>query len=394
MNRNITSFALILTLGLTALLTACGGGGGGGSAPAPPSPPGPTYSEHLYVGNSADTNISQYTINTSIGNLTAKTPASVNTSGRQNWVAISPDGNYPYTTNKDVSTVPFTHKVSQFRIEDDGTLTKIADYTTGDDPWGVALNPAGTFLYVANSSDGTITQFTVNKTDGTLAPNGLAQTATPALTTPQVIAIDPSGQFLYVTDFFNNRIALYTIEADGTLLHVNSINHSTTAPISSPLNMAIEPTGKYLYIANLGSDNISVFGINSLNGSLAALGNAGSGSGPGADLSSLVIDSAGENLYSTNNLDGTISHFSIDPTTGLLTQASLDIDIDSSSLAASPYAIAISPGGDFLYATDDGSATPKVYAFQIGANGALINLNSSIEAIADPWSIATVGITR
>lgn len=376
MYRTTRTLTFVLTFCTAALLVSCGGGGGGGGTPT--QPPTTTYSEHLYIGNAFDTNISQYTINQTTGALEPKTPAQVDTLEGQNWIAISPDGNYAYVTRPGT-----TDEVTLFNIEDDGSLTLVQSYATGNDPWGVALNAAGTFLYVANSSDATITQFEVSATDGTLTLNGTAPAATPALVQPQVIAI--SDNYLYVTDFVSDTVVQYVIQGNGTLVFNSTRTSTITSPISSPLNMAIERTGSYLYVANIGSDNVSVFGIDPGTGALSALGSNDSGTGPGADLSSLVIDPSGENLYTTNNFDETISHFSIG-SDGLLTRVGTDIN------STSPYAIAINPNGGYLYATDD--LNDEVIAFEIGASGALISPQTPVSAISAPWSIATVGITR
>lgn len=62
--------------------------------------------------------------------------------------------------------------ISAFVVNEDGTLTALEPPQYFDaslsQPTGVAVDPSGTFLYVANQGNGTISQFTISSTTGAL----------------------------------------------------------------------------------------------------------------------------------------------------------------------------------------------------------------------------------
>src|SRR6202040_4226428 len=63
-------------------------------------------------------------------------------------VTVDPSGKFAYVGNASANTV------SAYKINSDGTLTKIGDFATGVGPVSVAVDPSGEFLYVTNFNPG------------------------------------------------------------------------------------------------------------------------------------------------------------------------------------------------------------------------------------------------
>jgi DNA-binding beta-propeller fold protein YncE len=59
--------------------------------------------------------------------------------------------------------------VSAFNINN-GNLAFVAETAAGSHPFGLALDPTGSFLYVVNKADNSISGFSVNSTTGMVAP--------------------------------------------------------------------------------------------------------------------------------------------------------------------------------------------------------------------------------
>jgi 6-phosphogluconolactonase len=78
-------------------------------------------------------------------------------------VTVHPNDQFVYATNVQAGTV------SAFTIVTGG-LSHIADFSTGQHPFGVALDPTGNFLYVANKVDNTVSAFSVSTSTGMLSP--------------------------------------------------------------------------------------------------------------------------------------------------------------------------------------------------------------------------------
>lgn len=99
-------------------------------------------------------------INTSVPTLGAATC----------WSAVTPDGNFVYTSNASTSTI------SGFAISSSGALTPLPGTVVGTDPAGstnidLAITANGKFLYTLDSGTGSISIFGINQ-DGTLANLG------------------------------------------------------------------------------------------------------------------------------------------------------------------------------------------------------------------------------
>jgi 6-phosphogluconolactonase len=98
-----------------------------------------------------------------------------------------------------------------------GTLSEISGspYTTQTGPYGVVVDSTGTYVYVSNRTEGTISGFTVSST-GTLT----AITGSPFATgsVPQQMVEDKSDTYIAVAcEGGNPDLELYTIGTGGAL---------------------------------------------------------------------------------------------------------------------------------------------------------------------------------
>jgi 6-phosphogluconolactonase (cycloisomerase 2 family) len=78
-------------------------------------------------------------------------------------LAVHPNAQFVYSTNVQAGTL------SAFKTVN-GSLSLIADVATGQHPFGVALDPTGTFLFVVNKVDNTVSAFSVDATTGMVSP--------------------------------------------------------------------------------------------------------------------------------------------------------------------------------------------------------------------------------
>jgi len=210
--------------------------------------------KYVYVGNRSG-GVSQYTIGTD-GTLSPLNPATVGV-GRA-FVAVDPLGTYAYVANWDAETV------SQYTIGTDGTLAPLDPATVavpGSRPSFVVVDPSGRYVYVANDTAGTIAQYTIG-TNGTLTP---MNPPTISVTwTPTSIAVDPSGKYAYVGNGgVTNVVSQYTIGADGTLAPMNP---ATAPAMFGPNSVTVDPSGRYAYVGNNGGvplnpDSVSQYTI-------------------------------------------------------------------------------------------------------------------------------------
>jgi 6-phosphogluconolactonase len=102
----------------------------------------------------------------------------------------------------------------------------------------MAMDPTGTYLYVANSGSSSISAFSVNKASATLTPVPGSPFAVG--TDPVSISADPSGAFLYVVNEGSSTVSAFTISsATGALTPVSG----SPFPVGA-VPVSITTTGK------------------------------------------------------------------------------------------------------------------------------------------------------
>jgi len=306
---------------------------------APIEPPATTYGYGLYTesvtvdpsgkfvyatnsGNvfdyssEADGNLAMYTIDTTTGALTSTGPITGEINGNcpglcfPAWVVADPSGKFAYVAvsgNDSASTgsvITYAINATNGALASTGTTGTIA---TGINPVSVAVDPAGKFVYVANSGSNDVSMYTINTATGALTSAGTVATGK----VPSSVAVDPAGMFAYVADNGANDVSMYTINATtGALTSIGTIATGT-----SPVTVAVDPTGKFAYVTNYSSNNVSMYTINATTGALTSIGTIAAGQYP----TYIAVHPSGKFAYVTNVGSNNISMYDLDTTTGVLT---------------------------------------------------------------------------
>jgi 6-phosphogluconolactonase len=257
-----------------------------------------------------------------------------------------------------------------------GALRQLVDspYPSGGvNPVYEVTSPNGKSLYVANHDDNTIVQFAIG-TDGKLYP--LNTVNTPG-TEPVALAINPAGTLLYVLDYYSpaapgqpsytdlnpgpGSVSVFPINADGSLgapVSVGATNYFSVQCF--PTNLAITPNGSYLYVTNTNA--VVVTDAPPVSGTVPQLPATCPSSGT---VSAFAMASAANG--------GSLSPVAGSPfTTGG---------------GSEPTGIAADPGSGAVYVTD--AALNQVYAFTIGSTGGL-SLTSALATGTQPMAATAV----
>ena len=193
-------------------------------------------------------------------------------------------------------------------------------------PSGVAVDPAGTILYIAdelnnrirkvNLATGVITTVVGDGAAGFSGDGGLATAA--ALDHPWAVAIDAAGD-LFFADAGNNRIrevtaggTISTVAGDGTAGFSGDGGPATAAEIDAPRGMAIDAAGD-IFFADLGNNRVrEVNAATGLIATVAGTGSGGYGGDGGAAITAalhfpeaVALDASG-NLYVADTLNNRI----------------------------------------------------------------------------------------
>lgn len=234
----------------------------------------------LFAADVGSNSISVFTID-SKGNLSAVSGSPFAIGITPLNMALSPSGNYLYVTGSANPGVLATYAVntSSTNCQDNSQyLCLIQISQVGSNPYGLAMTPDGSSLYVANSAPAnSISEFAVDSSTGLLTQLS-GSPIVQAYISPGAALVDSSGKYLYVTNEGSGNITAYAIATGGGL---TALNDSPFTAHSQPISIAIDPAGRYVYVGNQGSGPaIQSFLIDSATGDLAGVESAAVGNAP------------------------------------------------------------------------------------------------------------------
>lgn len=225
---------------------------------------------------------------------------------------------------------------------------------------------------------------------------------------PISVTVHPSRRFLYVTNgnggapgtatnVPSNSISVYQLDPV-----TGAVSGPTnTQPVNgNPISVVVHPTGKFVYVVNevrFGTPvgNISVYEVDSTTGALSAP--ATTADSLGAPATAIAFVPSGEFAYVTylhavatpvgNNFWDTVKTYSVDATNGQLSGP-----IGSANTGDNPWAMAVSPTGNFVYVaslSDQGSVTQiSVYSISQTSGTLTLRTNSGFDTINSPGALA------
>ncbi|MGD1107303.1 MAG: beta-propeller fold lactonase family protein [Terracidiphilus sp.] len=319
--------------------------------------------DYVFVAASAGSSsgsagqIYTYAVDAQSGAL--RSAASPVDSGGSGPVAMATTSDYfnLYVANKG------NNSVVHFAIDDHGNLTKKDTITLVNVPVSIAVNAAGTYLYVVSgTASATLTEYALSS--GAIG----SATATLSLTVPgfSTDTIVPTGvtvlansKAVYVTAYDKSAynpggtttsnanpgwLFGYAVGSSGTMTAVSGSPYQAGV---KPSALATDPVSRFIYVTDFASNELigyTVLATDSLQFML---------NGPfktGNEPSSVVIDPRGIFIYLSNSLDETVSAYSISLPTGT---PSADVSVTGTAATVTdtdPVSIIVDPAlGRYVY---------------------------------------------
>jgi 6-phosphogluconolactonase (cycloisomerase 2 family) len=331
-----------------------------------------TTGKFVYVTNTwdgANGSISGFTINPASGVLTPIFGMPLTTTDQQPYgIAIDPSGSFAYVAYTSSAAVV------SYTVAPTGLLSVFGTTSTGapgvNSPYSATMDPSGAYLYVGSdlsTANGAIQVYSI--TAGTLAAVGAAYATG---NTPLRTAVDSEDQFLYAPYPYDGDVGGYGIEANGVLAVIGGAPFAfqAGAPTNAAYGIAIYPGGGYLYLSDYIAGTVTAYAYDS-NGILTELA---APLAVGAKPESVAVDPSGRFLYVANTGDGTVTAFSISPTLGTLAPIGTVPASGAASVVTST-AVSVDPSGQFVYVSNGDVAT--ISAFSINqSSGALSAIGS------------------
>ena len=257
-------------------------------------------------------------INTASGLVTATIPVGSFPYG----VAVSPDDSRVYVANLGSNTVS---------VIDTASNTVTDTIPVGGPPAGVAVSPDGSRVYVVNQCGSSTCNGTVLVID--TATGQVTGSPIPVGNIPVGVAVSPDGSRVYVTHLSN------------TVSVIDTANDTVTATIpvgNFPKGVAVSPDGSRVYVANNSSGTVSVIDTasNTVTDTIS-VGNSPVGVAVSPDGSRVYVANAGSDTVSV-----------IDTANNTVT-ATIGVGLD-------PQGVAVSPDGSRVYVANFNSNTVSV----------------------------------
>jgi YVTN family beta-propeller protein len=248
----------------------------------------------------------------------------------------------------------------------------VATVPVGAFPGGVAVNPAGTLVYVANQDDGTVS--VIRTSDNTVVGGPI-----PVGVQPWGVAVSADNSLVYV-GLGNGAVAV--IEA-------NNGNNVSQIPNVGGLLNGILSVGSRVYVSDATAGQVVV-----LQGT-SVIARVDIGSPPNSLPMGLVANLTGTRVYVVDlffdpmSLDSVLEVSAIDTTSNPISLAGT-ITVDPSTMAT-PGGIALSPDGSKLYLTSD--AIDRLHIVTL-SNGNVVSVrtgDSPVGVATDPDGRIYVG---
>jgi 6-phosphogluconolactonase len=281
----------------------------------------------LYAVNEGSAEVAAFSI-ASGGALTLLNRVSSSGEGPA-FVSVDATGKYVLVANYGGGTV------TVLAIESDGRLGAKTD---GDAPGpkahSILAGPTNRFVYAPVLGADAVFQYAFDDSAGTITPLSPEKATVASGGGPRHIAFAPSGTFAWVVNELNDTVTSFVIESSGALTAQQSVSTLPTG-VSGATNTGadvhVHPTGKFVYASNRGHNSIAVFSVAS-DGKLALVDNTATG---GKTPRNFGLAAEGRVMPVANQSSGNVVTFSVDDATGRLTK------LKTTSVCGSPAFVSV-----------------------------------------------------
>jgi len=271
----------------------------------------------LYVANDVG-GVSTYSLSATTGQLRA-----LSTSGSTYYAAPAITGSFLYAVNANGGMDGYSINPAN------GSLTPLAGspfaitlpdgLSVGNAP---VVSPSGEYIYVSagyGAAAPAIIALSINPLTGQLTQTSTNSYGTAGVDSPTGLAIDPKGRFLYVADLSAKAVHVLSINsANGSVIEVAGSPFALVSVLSyiQPWAVVVHPSGKFVYVLENQHGDVFGFSVDSNSGTLAAV--PGSPFAAGGEV--ITLDQSGAFLFGGGH--GGLSVSKVDQNTGALSEGS------------------------------------------------------------------------
>ncbi len=204
------------------------------------APAGPTMAD-------AGGAIHVFAIDPVSGLATEKTPITLSdgATGFPTGIGVSPDGK---------TLVVALYHDTKASIIDATTATETSEVTIGNYPYGAAFERTGTYAYVSNAMDGTLSKIDPASGKVISTISGFGGPVGDYNSQPQAVLADPNNDRLFVAVTNHDGVAVLNTSTE-TIDQFISLQRKEGFG-AAPVKLALAPDGSTLYVANAGENAV------------------------------------------------------------------------------------------------------------------------------------------
>jgi 6-phosphogluconolactonase len=244
------------------------------------------------------------------------------------YISISPENDYLFIANYTGGSI------AVYKLDENGIPQTISDTITFKGKAGkvshahmISFDPAGKWIYLTDLGLDRIMIYSLDKVTGKLIPlkeNGINL---PEGTGPRHFVFNRDGSKMYVMGELKSTVTVFNVKNSGDLELVQTISALSEEfkGTNSSADIHIGKSGEFLYGSNRGENSIVTFRI----GKDGLLNVAGHISCGGDWPRNFIIDPSGQYLLVGNQKSGNISVLAINNKSGLPSNTSQKVDLNS-----------------------------------------------------------------
>lgn len=303
-----------------------------------------------YVANATDNTVS--VIDTATASVIATVPVGLGPRS----VAVTPNGRFAYVVNQLGNTVSVISAV---------TNTVVATVPVAVFPGDIAITPNSAFAYVTSSPSDSISVIDT-------ATNTVVNTI-PAMS-PTTLTLAPSGDLAYMTHgVFVNGVTVLNIAT-------NSVVANIPVPADTAIEVAVTPNGAFVYATCLSfatrSSKLAV--IDTATNTVVAIVPL-----PGTFAPGVAITPNGAFAYVANNGGGVCCDGGRLPSSVSVIDTATNTEVANVPFgSSSPFGVAVTPDGAFVYVTDLSDNSVKVISTAFNSVVQIVPVGNFPQSIA------------
>lgn len=242
----------------------------------------------------------------------------------------------------------------------DNQVAATIDLPAGSRPYAAAVAPDGSYAFVVNTGNGTVT---VVDTAQIANPEDVIETTINVGSEPRGVAVDPNSEYVYVTNYASDSLSI---------INTGNFQVNTIEDVGSgPWGVIADPDGEHIYVLNHLDDSLAVITTDSR----VVVNDIGDGP---VDL---IIDDERDRIYATCTNDGTLAVLGIrypdDDDEEIVLTLLAPIAVDTG-----PWGVALTPSKDDLYVSHDAAGSVLIIDAEDTDDSISLSVASGLRGIA------------